>query len=256
MANGTGKFRDTQGFIKVTWLFHLISVRMNYESGKLKWQARIAWIKLNKPKKTRRHKKSKKRSKAERSESTSIYKEQAERPQGQTVHVEEKPKQARENEEQKEKGRFKGLREKIRNFFDKIKYTIKNIYDKIKAMNEKREKAIIFLEEEVHKKALVKLKEQGVKLLKKLVPKKFTAAIIIGFEDPSITGYFLAGYSMAFPFLPKSVNVQPDFESKVFKGPIMMKGHVRGFQVVRFIWKMVWDQDVRQTYQDIREIEI
>ena len=289
-SNATGNIKDAQALFKVSWLFHLVTARISYQEKVLKWQARIAWIKLGNQEKHQENQKRKPgkgarkkifkrkmpsknyvdetqaesktsvigekqvKSEALLGKETQTKREKAEISDKRTPPQEQKRETnaATQSSKKKPKSKFK---QKFQDIFHKIKYTIKNIYDKIKMINGKKKEVLEFLRVDVHKQALQKLKVEGLKLLKKLMPKKFVADVAVGFDDPSATGYFLAGYSIVFPFLPKRVSIRPDFERAIFDGKAMLKGYVRIVWIVAFVWNMAWNKDVRKTYYDVREFE-
>ena len=41
-----GKLEEAKGCLRISWLFHLVSGRVVYQDGDVKWQGRIAWKKL------------------------------------------------------------------------------------------------------------------------------------------------------------------------------------------------------------------
>ena len=127
--------------------------------------------------------------------------------------------------------------------------------DRIKTLSEKKNKIIDFITDEVHKKALVKVRDEGLYLLKKLKPKKFLAEIHFGFDDPCLTGKLLAGVSMAYPFLGKNVDVSPDFERQVLEGNLKIAGRIRVSYFARLLWRLIWCREVRMTYKHVRNFE-
>ena len=45
-ATFPGKLEEAEGYLKVSWLLHLVSGKIVYQDGDVKWQGRIAWKKL------------------------------------------------------------------------------------------------------------------------------------------------------------------------------------------------------------------
>ena len=133
---------------------------------------------------------------------------------------------------------------------------IRTVRDKIKELAGKKDKVVIFLTDETHKKAFVKVKNEIWRLLKKLKPKKVLAGIHYGFEDPSLTGKVLAGISIAYPFLGDGVKVYPDFGQKVLDGEIKITGRIRASYFVWLLWKLVWCKEVRMTYRHVRQFKL
>lgn len=182
----------------------------------------------------------------------------------QKVEKSEKELEKEHEESEGEPGKKRlGIMEKFQNIYHKIISTKKAFYDKIKALSGKikelsgkKEKVISFLQNEDHKKAWGKAKKEILKLLKRLWPKCLKADIRYGFEDPSITGKILAGFSMIYPFVGENVHVYPDFEQSVIEGKLYIKGKIRVATFIRTAWNLFWCKAVRKTYHDIREFEL
>ena len=147
------------------------------------------------------------------------------------------------------------LYRKITEIPGKIGEIFQKFSDRIKTLSEKKNKIIDFITDEVHKKALVKVRDEGLYLLKKLKPKKFLAEIHFGFDDPCLTGKLLAGVSMAYPFLGKNVDVSPDFERQVLEGNLKIAGRIRVSYFARLLWRLIWCREVRMTYKHVRNFE-
>ena len=264
----TGNVRENikkaQVLCKVSWLLHLITAKVSYQENVWDWQVRIGWIKLNGNKKQDNivlNKTPNEIPLVSKEATTILPQEKQNNKQNNKQNEKQNKKQdEKQNEKQaisqdtNKKSKWK-FQEKFKNIFQKIKYTIKNIYDKIKRINDKKKMIMNFLSEDVHQRAWAKLKKEGVCLLKKLIPKKFIAKVVLGFEDPCTTGHFLAGYSIVFPFLPKRVVIRPDFERAILEGEALLKGYIQTIWIVTFIWQMIWDKDVRKTYYDVKEFK-
>ena len=149
-----------------------------------------------------------------------------------------------------------GLYRKIAGIPAKLRDAVSNIRDKAEALKGKKDKILDFLTDEVHKKAFVKVKDELLRLLRKLKPKKISARVRYGFEDPSLTGRILAGISVAYPFLGDDVEVYPDFERRVLDGEVKIAGRIRASYFVWLLWKLVWCKEVRMTYRHVRQFKL
>lgn len=148
-----------------------------------------------------------------------------------------------------------GILEKLQNIYHKIMHTKEQFCVKIKALSGKKDTVTSFLGQEEHKKAWNKVKKESRKLIRRLLPNVLKADIRYGFEDPSLTGRILAGFSILYPFVGDHVHISPDFEHSVLEGRMYVKGKVRAATFVRTAWKLFWCRAVRTTYRDIRGFE-
>ena len=153
-------------------------------------------------------------------------------------------------------GRFAKIKCTIVKFYDKIKHTIGHAEEKLDSISEKKEKIMKELEDPVHRKAFSKVKKEAGKLLKRWKPKVIKGDIHFGFEDPYHTGQALAGLSMIYPFIGDHLSVEPDFERRILKGKVRVRGRFRMAPLVCFLWNLVWCKEIRKTYHDIREFQL
>lgn len=96
-----------------------------------------------------------------------------------------------------------------------------------------------FLENEENKKTISLLWRQTGKLFKHFFPRKFKGRIRFGFEDPYYTGQVLAAVSPFYALYAKSLSLEPVFGEKALEGEIHLKGHIRPAAVL-FIGLRVW----------------
>ncbi len=269
--------------VTVTWLFHLIRGDIYYKKRKLMWRLRAAWIKRMKgqikeeikheetgpfgmEEERKEHEDAEKIPEKEEEISKGGEESREESQKGQEKSFEESEyKEADEGTSHKEETlekrktlfeKINDLLEKIKAFFRKIKDGFLSFYNKIKMLLEKKDRLVDFITDEIHKGAAKKAAGELLHLLKRLNPRKLTADIHFGFEDPCITGKVLAGLGILYPFLSEHVNVVPDFENRVFEGEIDIKGKVHGYYFFILCFNLLWCKDVRTTYKHIKNFEL
>ena len=178
--------------------------------------------------------------------------------------VEEIPRQesgtgkAAEEPEKQKSASEKGQRiyEKIEAFIQKIKSTFRQICDKFRELSRKKDKLLEFLQDEVHVQAYRRVKRELFRLLKKLRPGKLEVNLLYGFEDPYRTGQVLAGLSILYPVFGPALNVTPDFEKRVLKGSLHIKGRISAVSFLILLWNLWWNKNVRVTYKHIKNFEL
>lgn len=148
----------------------------------------------------------------------------------------------------------KSFSEKIDAVIDKIKCTIQKICDKINQIEEIKETAILFIEDEDHKIAFTRLLSELKRLSKKLKPKRLKSNIRFGFENPSLTGKLLAGVSMIYPYIKDNIQLTADFEEKIFDGDIYIKGKLRISTILSFALRLIINKSVRITITHITKL--
>lgn len=292
-ASMPGEIKESSAYGRVTWLLHLIRIDTSFEEQELKWRVRIAWksfgsepedhsmktdiektetAKIESEKEETHEKRNtapKENRKEQRVESSSRLSEMEEESEEEKRTVESN-KTVPENVEERtgkkteeipestpeKAGRFEKIKCTIVKFCDKIKHTIGHAEEKLDSISEKKEKIMKELEDPVHRKAFSKVKKEAGKLLKRWKPKVIKGDIHFGFEDPYHTGQALAGLSMIYPFIGDHLSVEPDFERRILKGKVRVRGGFRMMPLVCFLWNLVWCKEIRKTYHDIREFQL
>lgn len=278
---------------KVHWLFGIVRFDFQFSSMKHDWNGYFLKFQLNKTKKNktkktkdnskgRSNEKSKKKNK---SVSTTNYKnnEKIENVITETnfgikencdqEKAEVKSKKKKENnkpaelqrkeinqdisadnkfKKRKEKKNKKSEKNKEKKKF-KIMHTISKICDTIKLFVAKKENLLNLYYMEVHQYAIKKIKLQCIYLFKHLKPKRLEINASVGFEDPSMTGKFLALLGVLFPFYGDTCNITPDFYNQIYDGTIIIKGKLRIFHFVRVFIRLVRDKYIRKTYRNLKE---
>ena len=148
------------------------------------------------------------------------------------------------------------LYERLKEFWEKIKYTFQKICDNIRSLVKKKERLTAFIQNEVHKSAFFKVIRELRRFLKTLRPRKADVCAEFGFTDPAVTGYVLALISMIYPFIGEYAEIRPDFERKILRGRVYVKGRIRALHAVSFALRLLLDKNVRTTYRHIRKFKL
>ncbi len=238
-ANASGTLDSIKANIKFSWFLHLISGYVTYENKKTDWQVRILWKKLNVEKEEQM-------SEPKNIEKTKKITEEDNKSDKETLHQPEtdipQVKPGKEMHNKKKQG-----------FFEKIKYTFQNICDKIKMLIKKKEDLQGFLTSEIHQSAWKCIKREAIRLLKYIRPKKMTANLHFGFEDPATTGKVLAALSILYPFYGDHINIEPEFEEKILEGNVFIKGYIMCIHLLIVIFNLYFDKNLKTTYKDIQK---
>jgi len=101
-----------------------------------------------------------------------------------------------------------------------------------------------------------RIKRYGVNGVKLLLPQKLNAKIIFGFEDPYYTGKVLGWTAALIPIYGDHIDITPDFEKRILKGELKIKGRIRRYKILYLLWKVYKDKDelIKQKDRAIRMI--
>lgn len=233
---------------KAHWFLHLFTAYYIYKDKQSDWQVRIGW-------KTFNHKdhESSTRSKEKQEdviiEGVELSDKRNDSEEQTSANQSEAESSAETTPKPSEKQR------KTRSWFEKIKCTILKICDKIKLFWETKEKVSSFLTDDVHVEAFKIVKTELRILARHLRPRRIRGFVRFGFEDPYRTGQVLAGLSICYPFYGEHVEIYPDFEQKILKGDLYIKGHIRMVHLASLLWRLFFNRYVRKTYRDYKKLK-
>lgn len=230
--------------LKVTWLLHLVRVSFIYpEEAFLKVKVLFFQILPAKEKKKKASNKKEadgKKPKTDKKEAGSDVRETA---SDQKISDEGNAADEDGGDDRRTLLDFvRKLFSAIRN----IKYTIRKIYDKINHIIHNIRYYIKILQTESFKRAFMLCREQLLRLMKIVLPRKVSGTFTIGMEDPAATGQILSIYGILYPLIGDSITVIPDFEKPVMEGSFRFKGKITAFTLIRIAVKIYFDKDLKR----------
>ncbi len=129
----------------------------------------------------------------------------------------------------------------------KIQYTISRVCGKIGMIK-------TTLENDIFKRAFSLVKRKLIKILKMILPDKIKADILFGTGDPADTAEVLAVYSALYPTIYKKVSFEPDFDRKVLRADVHVKGHITLFTILYCVLVCYFNKDVKKTIKRFKKI--
>ena len=235
----------------VSWLLHAISVSLCISKDDKKCRIKVFGICIldlfhPKPRKEKKRKKKSDTKKDETKHSKQLKRTEQSKKTSEFV-IQHDDSTLSEDDTPKDAGFF----EKIISFFTRIKEAVWSLKIKIQAVREKQidlqeqgRKWITVLKRDRTKKALSKCKDILIKMLKTILPRKWSAYVHFGMDDPATTAQILGYYWMFIGILANHVTCLPDFENKVMEGELKAKGHIRMITFVLIGLKVLFDPDL------------
>lgn len=244
--------------VKVSWLFHFVSVTLDYgEKGK-RCILRLLGIPLTdflNPKPKKEKKKGKKKKRRAVKKRNTRKKQDAQRQDAQRKpDTQPDPGMKKEPTPKEAPPQQKNIADwfaKLIRFPARLLEVLKGILQKCRDLwnkgvhiREKLAKWLEVLQRERTKIAVGKAKRQIVRLLKQILPRKWNAYVEFGFDDPAVTGQILGYYWMLIGVWGGHFICVPDFEHKVFSGNIEAKGRIQVFQLIYASYQFMFDKDL------------
>lgn len=264
-------------YIKVTWLLHLVNVLIRYPA-KVMVRARILVFTLFRiPKKEKKSKRRQKNKKADtvceetEMQTSQTVSEDMESPTVSTVTEEYKPfgedeedftqpeaMQDNSEESPDQKSLFAKIRNiftkikqiflKIKEFFENIQYTIRKFCDKIKVVLDNIQYYREVLESDPFRQSAKLFKDELGWAFRKLKPDKLEADLIVGMEDPAVTGEILAVCGILYPLIGQHVRVVGDFECEkmYIAGQVYICGRIKVITFLKTALRIYFNKDIRK----------
>lgn len=256
--NDSHKFVSGDVRAGISWLMHIISIRVWYEENKLHYYGKLFGIRIVdsdniKPKKENKKRGNKKKNddepegkelrKIAENNPSDINSEEPVKKDAQNKDKADEQRDklytAKENEKEEytedndKKALAEKIREKCRSIFTKIqniKFKFIEICDKIKNANDIREEFVVFLTTEESRSAIAEIKYRIIKILLHIKPVRLRVNGAYGLTDPAATGQVYGVLCILLSRYGDRVNINPQFtdvEKPFVCGEFKCKGRMR-----------------------------
>lgn len=230
--------------LKVTWLLHLVRVSFIYpEEAFLKVKILFFQILPAKEKKKKASNKKEADGKKPKTDKKEVGSDVSDTTSDQKISDEGN---AADEDGGADRRTLLDFVRKLFSAIRNIKYTIRKIYDKINHIIHNIRYYIKILQTESFKRAFVLCREQLLRLMKMVLPRKVSGTFTIGMEDPAATGQILSIYGILYALIGDSITVIPDFEKPVMEGSFRFKGKITAFTLIRIAAKIYFDKDLKR----------
>lgn len=247
---GDGNKKGIAAMLYVSWMLWLVKAYVSYEDA-FRVRVKILLFTLMDTAKEKKDSKKGKKSKRDKREAESIgagtKKETVRESSKEKMQEEAQKEKTQETAGEKEK---KGKKKQISN----ILQTIRNFCDKLKKIKEKAGKVEELWHSGHMERSRTLFWKELIYLLKHTKPRKLKGYLHFGFEDPSMTGYAMAGYGMLYPIWTPKLSVEPDFEKEVLDCRIKMKGKIRGCHLFKSGVVLFFSKDIRRVITDVKKL--
>ncbi len=162
-----------------------------------------------------------------------------------------------EFEEKKKKSLFTKIKqsiEKIKAIPEKIKQKVAHIVKTVKLLWHKKEKVVLFLQDELHKTAIGKAWDTIKQILRHVLPGKIKGHVEFGTGDPASTGKALGVLGVLYAWYGKGVTIVPDFYEKRVVAELEFKGRIRlGSLLVKGL-RLIRDKHVKRFINNFKKL--
>lgn len=162
-----------------------------------------------------------------------------------------------------QKNRAKEFANKISEIPKKVVGSIKQVQRSVRSVSGKTEqiktqitKYIDFWSLDVTQTAKNHIWKELKYLIRHYRPRKISGQLLIGFEDPSVTGQVLGILCVLAVFGGNHLKVDGDFQQSVLKGNLEIRGHIRLCHIAKSAVILLTDKNVRRTIREFRSIAV
>ncbi len=150
--------------------------------------------------------------------------------------------------------KIKALIEKIKAIPEKIKQKVTHFIDTLKLLWYKKEKVVLFLQDELHKTAIGKAWKTVKQILHHVLPGKIKGHVEFGTGDPASTGKALGVLGVLYAWYGKGITVVPDFYEKRVVAELSFKGRIRlGTLLIKGL-RLIRDKHVKRFVKNFKKL--
>ncbi len=144
---------------------------------------------------------------------------------------------------------------KIRNKIQEIRDTISGILKTIGRLFRQKDEALQILAEEETKNAISFAWGKLKKTVKHILPRKVKGQLILGFDDPAVTGQVLGVISVLFAATGQLFRIVPDFERARLESDLEFRGRLKIFTLLVIALKVYLNKELKQVTGKMKKIK-
>ncbi len=271
--------KSIQAEASVSWLLHLVSLKISWIEKQLSWELRLFGIPLKPLLNRIRNRKNSSEEKEQRPDPEDKQENEGEGPgtqePGAELHESDGERTAAQGEgtgqpdESAEIHEADGIFSRLKKIFgglvklpERIQKTWNTFADRMKALFSRAEsladrgkKLLKFLQSKLFREVLELVKKEVFAILRHIAPRKISGRVNYGTGDPGSTGEILAALAAVYPIFPKDLSVEPDFEEAVLDCDLAVKGRIQTAVLIFHGGKLILNKNVRRLIRKVRHQE-
>lgn len=145
------------------------------------------------------------------------------------------------------------IKSRFRKFLKKMRFSFARFCDKLKEIADRKERFFAFIQDEENKKTYTLVIRLLKKLFRHLRPGLFKGRIAFGFDDPYTTGQVLMAASPFLGWYYKTLSLEPYFDREILEADVRIRGRVRIGTVLRYGLLVYRDRNFRKLLRFFRD---
>lgn len=142
---------------------------------------------------------------------------------------------------------FGRLSEKARSLFQSGKQMAAEGKRRFRQAAAQKEKIESWIEDASNKESVKLIFRQLGKIIRHLLPRKGHGTVTFGFgEDPYLTGKVMTAIAPFYPLYGEYLEIYPDFEHQIFEAEGIGKGHIRIGVIIGYAVRLLFDKNIRK----------
>ena len=164
----------------------------------------------------------------------------------------------KKRKKQKKKQKIKNRMEKKKKKLQKLKFSFSEICGKLKQIEEKRQWLLekwdqlkSMVQDPANQASVRLILRQIKKIFRHILPRKGSAEITFGREDPYLMGKILSYAGAAYPFVHKILVLHPVFGEDRLEGEVHVKGRIRLGVILGYVLRLLFNKNIRQKLKEV-----
>lgn len=244
---------------QASWLLRFLFVRVDFDSGALAFQIRLAGFLLA-PKKPGANptKGGGKNAQTAQSEPpkppapdpiAACLDDAKERTAQSTPKEEPKPKEEAFDRTETKRASFG---ERVDSWAEALRLKLEESEKKLTRLCDNLDYYVDLWQQEDTRIALTTAVGQFARIFRHILPREFSLNCILGTKDPASLGQLMALQGMCYPLLHRYVRIEPDFEKQRLEGELLAKGRIRILFLLVCVLRILLKKEVLRLIKRLR----
>lgn len=151
------------------------------------------------------------------------------------------------------KSLWEKIAEKITAWIEKLRFSFSQICDKLRQIEEKKQWLLEkwdglseMICDPANQASVRLILRQVKKIIGHILPRKGSAALVFGREDPYLMGKVLSYAGFAYPFTHKFLTLSPVFGEDKLEGEVHIRGRIRLGVILGYVLRLLFNKNIRQ----------
>lgn len=130
---------------------------------------------------------------------------------------------------------------------------LEGIMQKLDGLLKRKDRILKFLRHESTARLVRLLKRKLFRILKEILPRKYSGDLTLGFEDPATTGKALSAAAILYPVYRDNIRINPVFDRNEIRGDLHVSGRIHLIVFVVTAVQVWFNRDFKRAFRFVRK---